>query len=124
MSITQTVEVPASHRLTIDVPREIPTGRAILAFIPAPDQRSADAAAEASPPYAEDRLVEEMFASILSAPLPGGNARTIEEAMRMAEEKRTDPNRQPISQLFGTNKGFFGGDGLAYQRAIRDEWDD
>jgi len=26
MSITQTVEVPANHRLTIDVPREIPTG--------------------------------------------------------------------------------------------------
>jgi len=26
MSITQTAEVPANHRLTIDVPREIPTG--------------------------------------------------------------------------------------------------
>ena len=27
MTITQTVEIPASHRLTIDVPREIPAGR-------------------------------------------------------------------------------------------------
>ena len=26
MSITQTVKIPASHRLTIDVPREIPAG--------------------------------------------------------------------------------------------------
>jgi len=26
MSITQTVKIPASHRLTIDVPNEIPTG--------------------------------------------------------------------------------------------------
>ena len=34
MSITQTVEVPASHRLTIDVPREIPAGRVILTFTP------------------------------------------------------------------------------------------
>ncbi len=34
MSITQTVEVPASHRLTIDVPREIPAGRTIIAFTP------------------------------------------------------------------------------------------
>ena len=34
MSITQTVEVPASHRLTIDVPREIPTGPVILTFTP------------------------------------------------------------------------------------------
>jgi hypothetical protein len=35
MSITQTVEIPASHRLIVDVPREIPTGRAILTFTPA-----------------------------------------------------------------------------------------
>jgi len=35
MTIEQTVEVPASHRLTIDVPREIPVGRTIIAFTPA-----------------------------------------------------------------------------------------
>jgi len=32
MSITQTVEIPDSHRLTIDVPREIPAGPVILTF--------------------------------------------------------------------------------------------
>jgi len=36
MTITQTVEIPASHRLTIDVPREVPTGSVILTFTPAP----------------------------------------------------------------------------------------
>ena len=36
MSITQTVEVPASHRLLIDVPRDIPAGRTILTFTPDP----------------------------------------------------------------------------------------
>jgi hypothetical protein len=35
MSITQTVEIPASRRLTINVPREIPIGRTILTFTPA-----------------------------------------------------------------------------------------
>jgi len=34
MSITQTVEIPSSHRLTIDVPREVPTGPVILTFTP------------------------------------------------------------------------------------------
>ncbi|WP_461246329.1 DUF2281 domain-containing protein [Treponema sp. R6D11] len=34
MSITQTVEIPANHKLTIDVPREIPTGPVILTFTP------------------------------------------------------------------------------------------
>jgi len=34
MSITQTIEIPDSHRLTIDVPREIPAGPVILTFTP------------------------------------------------------------------------------------------
>jgi hypothetical protein len=34
MTIEQTVEIPADHRLTIEVPREIPAGRAVLAFTP------------------------------------------------------------------------------------------
>jgi len=35
MTVTQTVEIPANHRLIVDVPHEIPTGKAILAFTPA-----------------------------------------------------------------------------------------
>ena len=34
MTITQTVDVPASRRLTIDVPLEVPAGQAILTFTP------------------------------------------------------------------------------------------
>ena len=34
MSITQTVDVPANHRLTFDVPCEIPAGPVILTFTP------------------------------------------------------------------------------------------
>jgi hypothetical protein len=36
MTIEQTVEIPADHRLTLEVPPEIPAGRTILAFTPAP----------------------------------------------------------------------------------------
>ena len=35
MSITQTVEIPANHRLVIDVPPEVPSGSVILTFTPA-----------------------------------------------------------------------------------------
>ena len=35
MTITQTVEIPADRRLTIDVPSEIPTKSVILTFAPA-----------------------------------------------------------------------------------------
>jgi len=46
MTITQTVEIPADHRLTIEVPREIPAGRAVLAFTPAPAKKHIDALME------------------------------------------------------------------------------
>jgi hypothetical protein len=39
MTIEQTVEIPADHRLTIEVPPEIPAGRAILAFTPAGNEK-------------------------------------------------------------------------------------
>jgi len=32
MSITQTVEIPVSHRLTIDVPPEVPAGQADITY--------------------------------------------------------------------------------------------
>jgi hypothetical protein len=39
MSVTQTVEIPASHRLTIDVPSEVPAGPTVLTFTPAPKRK-------------------------------------------------------------------------------------
>ena len=39
MSITQTVEITASCRITVDVPQEVPLGRAILTFTPASADR-------------------------------------------------------------------------------------
>jgi len=34
MTITQTVEIPAEGRRTIEVPREVPAGKIILTFTP------------------------------------------------------------------------------------------
>ena len=34
MTIEQTVEIPANHRLVIDVPREVPAGKATITFAP------------------------------------------------------------------------------------------
>jgi hypothetical protein len=77
MSITQTVDIPESHRLIIDVPPEVPAGPVVLTFTPAADQR---------PDAASDRI--------------------------------------PISRFFGILSPETYGDGVAYQRKIRDEWDD
>ena len=103
MTITQTVKIPADRRLIIEVPHEISTEQVILTLAPA----SAVAEPSAKEPSS----------------LPGGSYATIEEALQAAEEKARDPNRKPISRLFGKHKGIFSGDGVTYQRAIRDEWD-
>ena len=103
MTITQTVEIPADRRLIIDVPREIPAGQVILTFTPA--------------------SVKEADSAKSMAPLPGGSARTALEAIQMAEAKAADPNRKPLSRHFGTLKGIWEEDAVAYQRDIRDEWE-
>jgi hypothetical protein len=43
MTIEQIVDVPATRRLIVDVPQEIPLGRTILAFTPAPPGEQPDA---------------------------------------------------------------------------------
>ncbi|MCL2601867.1 MAG: hypothetical protein FWD91_03545 [Treponema sp.] len=90
MSVTQTVDISDTRRITIDVPNEVPCGKVVLTFTPA----------------------------LLAAP-----PQTAAEALKLAIERSVDPNRQPISRHFGKHKGIFGGDGVTYQRAFRDEWD-
>ncbi|MDR2049296.1 MAG: hypothetical protein LBP69_07555 [Treponema sp.] len=60
--------------------------------------------------------------SALDSSTAENSPRTIEEALQVAEAKAADPNRKPISRHFGTLPSAFG-DAVAYQRAIRDEWD-
>jgi hypothetical protein len=36
MTIEQTVEIPADHRLVLEVPQEVPAGKAVIAFTPVP----------------------------------------------------------------------------------------
>ena len=42
MSITQTVEIPVNHKLTIDVPPEVPAGLAEIRFFPAVKERMSE----------------------------------------------------------------------------------
>jgi len=70
MTIEQTVEITDSRKITFDVPKEVPAGRArVIIQFPVRDNK-------------------------------------------------------PISRFFGILSPDTYGDGVAYQRAMRDEWDD
>jgi hypothetical protein len=60
MTIEQTVDIPPNHRLIIEVPREIPPGRTILAFTPAPvipsEEKRADNAGKRATPISDSLL--------------------------------------------------------------------
>jgi hypothetical protein len=94
MVVEQIIDIPASRRISLEVPRAIPEGKAILRFTPvlAPDS------ADSSP-------------------------RTTQEALEMAQAKAADPSRKPLARHFGALKGLWDGDEVAYQRNLRDEWD-
>ena len=70
MTMTQTVNIPADHRLVIDIPREVPEGRAILAFTLTPEQRSEHegecpiCAAHRDPVTGEERFNAKTIAAI------------------------------------------------------------
>ncbi|MDR2702432.1 MAG: hypothetical protein LBB72_08375 [Spirochaetaceae bacterium] len=71
MTVTQTVEIPASHRLTIDVPREVPAGAVILTFTPKTADDGLDyegecpiCAAHRDPITGEERFNAETIATI------------------------------------------------------------
>jgi hypothetical protein len=111
MTIEQTVEIQADHRLVLELPHNFPLGRAQVAITTNPPVEYEKHESEIL------RQIEELKRNELPRP------HTIEEAIKQAEAIAADPNRKPISRLFGTHKGIFGGDGVAYQRKIRDEWD-
>ena len=81
MTITQTVEIPANRRLTIEVPPDVPTGRAILTFAPATETDAVEECPECAkhrdPVTGELRFNAETMAAlqetsdIMSGKIPG-----------------------------------------------------
>ncbi|GHV78673.1 hypothetical protein AGMMS49944_04640 [Spirochaetia bacterium] len=119
MPIQKTIDNPDSYRITVDVPREMPVGPIILTFAPAPVKE----------PEPEIRSTKEMFDEVARRLgykddldyLRANTPATLEEAK--AEAKRKFKTRKSIYEFYGCLKGEdIYGDGMEYQRMMRDEW--
>jgi hypothetical protein len=109
MTIQQTVEIPASHRLTIEVPQEVSAGKATITYSPEP-------ASGQTVPTGRRKIPDDLL------PL-------VQEAARRAERARTDPAYRAeimaIQRSCQEGGPILGGiDGMEFQRMVRDDWSD
>ncbi|GHV79272.1 hypothetical protein AGMMS49944_10630 [Spirochaetia bacterium] len=111
ITIQQTVDIPASRRLTIDVPQEVPTGTtSVVLIFPSAESGTAVRPSPTFPPFP---TLEELKA----------------EAARKAAERQAYFNatgKDPLVELRDSMNSmpFAGIDGVEYQRKMRDEWPD
>ncbi|GHU65793.1 hypothetical protein FACS189447_05410 [Spirochaetia bacterium] len=119
MPIQRTVENPASYRITVDVPREMPVGPIILTFAPAQAKKpEEESISESEKLDAAARILG--YKDDLDF-LQANSPKTIEEAE--AEAARKFKNRKSIYEFYGILKGEeVYGDGMEYQRKMREEW--
>jgi len=89
MTIEQTVTIPYDRRLTIEIPRELPVGKARATLTLIYDE--------------EQELSKETHG---------------------ASQQHSTTSRTPISRYFGIISEDTYGDGVAFQRKLRDEWND
>jgi hypothetical protein len=64
MTIEQTVEIPADRRITLEVPREVPTGPVILSFTPVTETECPICAKHRDPVTGNPRFNAETLAAI------------------------------------------------------------
>jgi hypothetical protein len=80
MTIQQTIEIPISHRVFIDVPQEIPAGVAELKLIITPRQRAAQL--DIVPQTEPEEWVNPLFG------ICEGSSLTVEKFLAMTHEDR------------------------------------
>jgi hypothetical protein len=85
MSVTQTVEIPASHRLTIEVPREVPAGPVVLTFTPKSTASEKDETEYLCSSPANRKRLEAAIENVEQGKIV--SFETLEQAIQCAEER-------------------------------------
>jgi hypothetical protein len=118
ITIQQTVDVPASHRLMLEVPREVPEGRTSVVLV-------FSEAKEKPGNLAESRGRETLDAHTF-APFPALEELKAEAARKTAEQQAyfESTGKDPLQKYCGALKDVFDEDGVVIQRRMRNEWPD
>jgi hypothetical protein len=141
MTIQQTIDIPASHRLMLDLPQEVPEGKAKIKVFIKPFSKRAKARTLQEAPAGDERDLSEgvpLGNGLIFFEAPPGYtppppdpelAAIMKEAREKTERRRTDPAyRAEVTKIWKElQEGgpvFDGRDGMDVQREMRDEWPD
>ena len=120
ITIQQTVDIPASRRLTLEIPSEVPEGRTSVVLVLSEAKEK-----PGTPAKNQEREPQDAHTF---APFP-----TLKELKAEAERKTAEQQayfkatgKDPLVELRDSMHGmpFAGIDGVEYQRKMRDEWPD
>jgi hypothetical protein len=123
MTMRKTIDKPTGRRIniTLDIPGEIPLGLPLVltyAFAPAPNTDHTEA------PDKFDAAAHSLGYQDHLDYLETNTPATIEEAIAQARAKLADPEHKNFfRRYYGAVQGVYG-DGMEYQRRLRDEWPD
>ncbi|MDR1174158.1 MAG: hypothetical protein LBK83_01640 [Treponema sp.] len=122
MIIEQIVEIPADHRLTIEVPPEIPVGRAILAFTPAETGEKTPLDRETA--REEMNRIRKLVEGMDYQPPSCDITDSLKEAIRRAStEADVREYRRMLDLLPRIIEILDNDEGVRIQRKMRAEWD-
>jgi hypothetical protein len=120
ITIKQTVDVPASRRLMLEVPREVPEGRYSIVLV--------FSEAKEKPGNPAESRGRETIDTPVFAPFPTLEELKAEAGRKTAEQQAyfAATGKDPLVELRDSMGGmpFAGIDGVEYQRKMRDEWPD
>jgi hypothetical protein len=118
MVVEQTVEVPPSREIRMTAPKAVPTGSVRVIFVFEEPEHAAKVKTKRAK---QPSRAEQIAARVLAEPFP-----TIEELKAEADRKyaeRFKDGTDALQKYCGCLKGVYG-DGVEYQRKMRDEWPD
>ncbi|MDR2588753.1 MAG: hypothetical protein LBC67_04935 [Spirochaetales bacterium] len=119
ITIQKTVDIPADRRLTVDLPKTIPSGRVNVRMVfDTPAEPAAPDMAETAPAAGDavSRLLSHTFPTIEEIKAEAAQ----KAAKREAAIKATGVD--PLQKYCGCLKDVFDEDGVVIQRRMRDEW--
>jgi hypothetical protein len=142
MTIQQTIDIPADHRLHLDMllPESVPDGQAKIKVLIKPFAKRAKARKPKKVPAKDEERTDGIPMGDgwtyypappgYTPPPPGSEmAAILKEIEEKAERERTDPEYhahiQELRRKCREGPPLFGGmDAMEFQRRARDEWDD